>query len=95
MDFGTMSSKLTEGKYATMEEFAKDMELVFSNCRIFNPPTTYPVQCADTLERLFKKEWVKATERKLPHNDKTALRKILSQLISEPLYVSPFACSTC
>ena len=65
MDFGTMSTKLSEGTYATMEEFAKDVELIFRNCRTFNPPTTYPVTCADAVERVFKKEWARAMERKL------------------------------
>lgn len=85
MDLGTMNSKLNENKYSSMEEFAKDVELIFANCRIFNPPMTYPVQCADALERLFKKEWAKAMERKLSYNEKTALRKMLNQIISEPL----------
>lgn len=88
MDFGTMTSKLNEGKYATMEEFAKDIELIFANCRTFNPPMTYPTQCADTLERAFKKEWAKAMEKKMAHNEKAALKKMLNTLISEPLFVT-------
>ncbi|EEB88092.1 hypothetical protein MPER_14275, partial [Moniliophthora perniciosa FA553] len=43
MDFGTMSEKLSRGQYSTVDEFRKDIELVFSNCRQFNPPSTFPV----------------------------------------------------
>ena len=88
MDFSTISSKLSDGQYSTMEEFAKDVELIFSNCRTFNPPTTYPTQCADIVERDFKKEWSKAIEKKLSSSEKNALRKMLNQIISEPLFVS-------
>lgn len=87
MDFGTMQDKLTQGKYATMEDFAKDVQLVFNNCRTFNPPTTYPVNCADTLEKLFKKEWAKAMDKKLPPGEKKQLVAMMRRLIDEPLYV--------
>ncbi|RDX51973.1 hypothetical protein OH76DRAFT_1400878 [Lentinus brumalis] len=85
MDFSTISSKLTEGQYSTMEDFAKDVELVFHNCRTFNPPGTYPTDCADVVERAFKKEWTKVAEKKLSNSEKNALKKMLNQLISEPL----------
>ncbi len=94
MDFSTISSKLTEGQYSTMEDFAKDVELVFHNCRTFNPPGTYPTDCADVVERAFKKEWTKVAEKKLSNSEKNALKKMLNQLISEPLFVPSFpACS--
>lgn len=82
-----MSEKLTEGKYSTMEEFAKDIELVFSNCRTFNPAMTYPVNCADTLERMWKKEWAKAMEKRLPPNEKKQLAAMTKRIIDEDLYV--------
>ncbi|THH30629.1 hypothetical protein EUX98_g3547 [Antrodiella citrinella] len=85
MDLGTMSSKLAEHQYATMEDFAKDMNLIFTNCRTFNPPTTYPVNCADALERAFKKEWGKVTEKKLSWNEKRSLQSILGRLIQDPV----------
>ncbi|KAH8094603.1 hypothetical protein BXZ70DRAFT_1009904 [Cristinia sonorae] len=85
MDFGTMTNKLNEHQYATMEDFAKDVELVFNNCRTFNPPTTYPVNCADALERVFKKEWMKATEKKLSWNEKRSLQSIVNKLVQDPI----------
>jgi transcription initiation factor TFIID subunit 2 len=83
MDLGTMSTKLNEGKYATMEDFKEDMELVFSNCRQFNPPGTMPVACAAAVEKAFKKEWPKAMERKLSWTEKRGLQSILTNIGKE------------
>ncbi|KAJ3487118.1 hypothetical protein NLI96_g3752 [Meripilus lineatus] len=84
MDFGTMGTKLTDHAYTTMEEFAQDVDLVFTNCRTFNPATTYPVNCADSLERAFKKEWQKAMEKKLSWNEKRSLQGIMTKLNADP-----------
>ncbi|KAI0830772.1 hypothetical protein BC628DRAFT_1355553 [Trametes gibbosa] len=85
MDFGTMGTKLTEGKYSTMEEFSKDVEQVFQNCRAFNPPTTYPVLCAEAVERVWKKEWAKVMERKLSYAEKRSLQGLMKTLVNDPL----------
>lgn len=85
MDLQTMTTKLNENSYATMEDFARDMESIFRNCRTFNPPTTYPVACADTLERAFKKEWAKLMEKKLAWNEKRSLQGIMSKLVADPM----------
>lgn len=90
MDFGTMGQKLTEGKYVTMEEFAKDADLVFNNCRKFNPPTTYPVTCADLVEKAFKKEWGKVFERKLSWAEKRSLQGLMTTLVKEDMCVCYF-----
>ena len=87
MDFGTISTKLAQNKYVTMEDFQKDIELVFSNCRQFNPPATFPVTCADVVERVFKKEWPKTMEKKLSWADKRGLQGIMTALVKEPMYV--------
>ncbi|OJA15957.1 TAF2 protein [Rhizopogon vesiculosus] len=83
MDFGTMTQRLNEGKYLTMEDFQKDVELVLSNCRKFNPPTTYPANCADAVEKVFKKEWAKVIERKLSFTEKRSLQALMTQLVKE------------
>jgi transcription initiation factor TFIID subunit 2 len=87
MDFGTMMQNLNSGKYSTREEFSGDVGLVFSNCRLFNPPTTYPVQCAEVLERAFKKEWARAAEKKMAWTEKRSLQSLMTTLVKEPLYV--------
>lgn len=92
MDFGTMSAKLNEGKYRTMEQFKNDMELVFSNCRLFNPPGTVPTICAAVVEKAFKKEWPKAMERKLSWTEKRGLQGILTAIVKEQMYVNHQIC---
>ncbi|KAL1729840.1 hypothetical protein EV714DRAFT_251135 [Schizophyllum commune] len=86
MDFSTMGKKLTEGKYQTMEDFRKDVELIFKNCRKFNPVSTFPTQCADNVEALFKKEWAKAMEKKLSYSEKRGLQSVLRDLKTHPSY---------
>ncbi|KAJ7750340.1 hypothetical protein B0H16DRAFT_1550372 [Mycena metata] len=83
MDFGTISSNLAAHEYDTMEDIRKDIELVFSNCKTFNPPATYPWDCADAVDKVFKKEWPKVMERKLSLNDKRGLQGILTTLGKE------------
>ncbi len=85
MDFGTISQKTTNSEYTTMEGFKNDVGLVFSNCRKFNPPATFPVTCADVVEKVFKKEWPKALERRLSWSEKRGLQGLLSTLVKEPM----------
>ncbi|TDL26427.1 TATA-binding protein associated factor Taf2 [Rickenella mellea] len=83
MDFGSMKLRLDSHHYKTMEEFASNAYLVFSNCRKFNYPGTDPVLCADIVEKAFKKEWAKVMEKKLSHNDKRSLLGIMTKLQNE------------
>ncbi|KAF8140663.1 hypothetical protein EV363DRAFT_1313061 [Boletus edulis] len=69
-------------------DFAKDVELVFNNCRKFNPLMTYPVTCADVVEKVFKKEWAKAFERKLSWAEKRSLQGLMTTLVKEDMQVS-------
>jgi transcription initiation factor TFIID subunit 2 len=85
MDLGTMSTKLEQGQYETMEIFKKDMELIFSNCRKFNLPEDYPTVCAGIVEKAFKREWPKAMERKLTWQEKRNLQGIVAALVKEPV----------
>ena len=85
MDLGTMSVKLEQQQYETMENFKKDVELIFSNCRKFNRPEDYPTLCASIVEKVFKKEWPKAMERKLTWQEKRGLQGIMTTLVKEPV----------
>lgn len=87
MDLATMKSKLDKNQYGTMEEFAKDMDLIFANCRKFNPPTTPPTECAEVVEKAFKKEWTRAMEKKLIPSEKRSLTSIMSKLQGDNKYV--------
>ncbi|KAL5494783.1 hypothetical protein ACEPAI_245 [Sanghuangporus weigelae] len=83
MDFGTIGARLKKGLYSTMEEFASDIELVFANCRQFNPPGTLPVINAEAVEKVFKREWVKAMEKKLSFKEKRGLMSIMTRFMSD------------
>ncbi|KAJ7508635.1 hypothetical protein B0H11DRAFT_37054 [Mycena galericulata] len=85
MDFGTISANLASQGYESMEEIRKDIELVFSNCKTFNPPATFPWACADVLEKVYKKEWPKAMERKLSPAEKRGLQGILKTIGQEDI----------
>ena len=40
MDLGTVTEKLNQGGYLSVDQFVADVRLVFYNCRIYNPSTT-------------------------------------------------------
>ncbi|GAK64470.1 TATA-binding protein associated factor taf2 [Moesziomyces antarcticus] len=80
MDLSTMEKKVNQAAYSTMGEFAADMELIFANCRQFNPPGTEPCQHADELEKLWRKEWAKTVTPRLEANEKRALVGLMNRL---------------
>jgi histone acetyltransferase len=49
-----MDTKLSANQYASMDAFAADAQLVFENCRLFNPETTVYVKHARTMDKWFK-----------------------------------------
>lgn len=82
MDFGTISKKIDQKKYSYMEEFVKDVEQIFKNCRIFNGPSETSLltaQTCDPVEKLWKKEWKNITTEKIPHNEKRSLASTMKQ----------------
>lgn len=81
-----MTRKLDKRQYTTMEQFARDMYLVFNNCRQFNPPGTEPIQHAEMLEKVFRKEWGKAMEKKLDPSEKRSLQAMLVKLRGDERY---------
>jgi hypothetical protein len=44
MDLGTMASKLRDGFYTRRALFVSDLELIFSNCRFYNPDETSAIR---------------------------------------------------
>lgn len=93
MDLTTVQKNLDAGRYSSMDVFVTDVEQIFINCRLFNPPTTPPVACADAVERVWKKELLKATEPRLGGHEKRGLQGLMTKLLKEEaLLVSlPFA----
>ncbi|TRM69318.1 hypothetical protein BD626DRAFT_392727 [Schizophyllum amplum] len=54
MDFEKMDHKLTTLQYHNVDEFVTDAQLVFDNCRVYNPETTVYAKAANRLEKFMK-----------------------------------------
>lgn len=53
-DLRTMGEKLEADKYASLEEFADDAQLIFDNCRFYNLEDSVWCKHANRLEKAFK-----------------------------------------
>ena len=53
-DLRTMGEKLEADKYASLEEFADDAQLIFDNCRFYNVEDSLWCKHANRLEKAFK-----------------------------------------
>ncbi|RMI90671.1 hypothetical protein CDV36_016631, partial [Fusarium kuroshium] len=51
MDLSTMEARLEAKQYMAPEDFSKDAQLTFENCRRFNDENSLYVKCANKLER--------------------------------------------
>ncbi|KAJ7780496.1 Bromodomain-containing protein, partial [Mycena maculata] len=49
-DFKTMTEKLENNQYTSVEAFLDDAQLVFDNCRRYNPEGSVYVKNANKLE---------------------------------------------
>ncbi|OAY29077.1 hypothetical protein MANES_15G116300v8 [Manihot esculenta] len=57
MDLGTIKSKLEKNQYSGAEEFVADVRLIFSNAMLYNPPTNYVHQMAESMNKFFESRW--------------------------------------
>jgi histone acetyltransferase len=53
-DFSTMEGKLENNEYATVDDFVADAQLIFDNCRLYNPEGTVYVKNATKMEKFVK-----------------------------------------
>jgi Bromodomain/Ankyrin repeats (3 copies) len=56
MDFGTIKKKLNNNFYGSTDEFLKDIELVFSNCKLYNPPESDIVSMCSQVMALYQSQ---------------------------------------
>ncbi|KDR75180.1 hypothetical protein GALMADRAFT_69959 [Galerina marginata CBS 339.88] len=54
MDFSTIQHKISTGQYKTFDAFVDDVQLVFDNCRLYNPETTIYAKNARFMDQFFK-----------------------------------------
>eukprot|EP00186_Timspurckia_oligopyrenoides_P001548 CAMPEP_0182446920 /NCGR_PEP_ID=MMETSP1172-20130603/8873_1 /TAXON_ID=708627 /ORGANISM="Timspurckia oligopyrenoides, Strain CCMP3278" /LENGTH=626 /DNA_ID=CAMNT_0024643109 /DNA_START=117 /DNA_END=1997 /DNA_ORIENTATION=+ len=58
MDLGTIEKMIVTGSYANVEDIVSDVRLVWTNCRLYNPPGSELVKCANILEEKFEEMMV-------------------------------------
>ncbi|KAJ7597342.1 hypothetical protein C8J56DRAFT_316264 [Mycena floridula] len=88
MDLGTVGKKLAKNLYPTMAHFKHDIDLIFSNCRKFNPFGTFPYVAADKVDLAFQKEWTaKVVDPKLSPGEKRSLVAVLNAIAKEPAFM--------
>ncbi|KOS15680.1 histone acetyltransferase gcn5 [Malassezia pachydermatis] len=51
MDLSTMETKLENNQYETVDDMVKDAQLVFDNCKLYNPASSPYAKCAVKLEK--------------------------------------------
>ena len=54
MDFGTIRNKLNSNVYVNIEEFSRDMNLVFDNCVKYNGPENMIAKHSLDIKALFQ-----------------------------------------
>ncbi|CAF3000387.1 unnamed protein product [Rotaria sp. Silwood2] len=59
MDLGTVKRKLESREYATADEFATDVRLIFNNCYLYNGPQTDVVAMCKKVEQMFEDRFAK------------------------------------
>ncbi|CAD6933900.1 unnamed protein product [Tilletia controversa] len=54
MDLSTMENKLENNQYAVIEDLVVDAQLIFDNCRRYNPAQSPYAKCANKLDKFLK-----------------------------------------
>ncbi|KAG2234767.1 hypothetical protein INT48_000116 [Thamnidium elegans] len=66
MDLSTLDQNVESDVYRTMDEFIRDVQKIFDNCRVYNAEATNYARCANRLERYFKERlrvWTNGDEK--------------------------------
>lgn len=56
LDFNTMEHKLGTNQYPNLDAFIDDAQLVFDNCRIYNPDGSIYARNAMKMEKFMKEQ---------------------------------------
>jgi hypothetical protein len=56
LDFSTMEHKLATDQYPNLDAFVDDAQLVFDNCRIYNPDETIYARSATKMEKFMREQ---------------------------------------
>ncbi|KAL7331648.1 histone acetyltransferase [Mucor circinelloides] len=64
MDLATLEENVKADAYPTMEDFVKDTQKIFENCKLYNAEDTEYAKCSAKLERFFNEKVRAATRAK-------------------------------
>lgn len=70
MDLTQLDENVESDKYRTMDEFKRDVQKIFDNCRAYNAESTNYTRCANRLERYFKERlrvWTNNADEESDH----------------------------
>lgn len=56
LDFSTMEDKLETNQYSNLDAFVEDIQLVFDNCRIYNPDGSIYARNATRMEKYMREQ---------------------------------------
>lgn len=65
-DLTTLDQNVETDVYQTMDDFIRDVQKIFDNCRVYNAEATNYARCANRLERYFKERlrvWTNGDEK--------------------------------
>jgi hypothetical protein len=68
-DLNTVKNKLNENKYNSIQECLNDIQLIWDDCKTFNPPQSEFVKMANHCEKLFRKKFEKIFKKSLTYNN--------------------------
>lgn len=60
-DLATLEENVKADAYPTMEDFIKDTQKIFDNCKLYNAEDTEYAKCSAKLERFFNEKLRAAT----------------------------------
>lgn len=87
IDLSIITNKLLENSYNNIYEFQSDMDLMFSNCLIYNPSRSLIYRQAFDLKKIFKTHFLKIEQLEISKrpifSDKKKCLNLLNKLTSE------------
>ncbi|CAK9784528.1 unnamed protein product [Cutaneotrichosporon oleaginosum] len=81
-DYQSIMKKIDGKKYRTMGELAREIELIFANCRQFNPPGPITDMAAKN-EALYWKEWQRAVNPRMTPDERKLMLSAINRAFKE------------
>ena len=75
-DLQTVKENLKNNRYITVQQCLNAIQLIWDNCRTFNPPSNPIIIVCDICERKFKKEFEKSFQVNLELNEKYSSKNL-------------------